>query len=151
MFKYVINRNDCGNDKKGVSVIFPDLFFRAPAMFQLFFLAVLAIIVFTVIMSVIRFTQNATAPVLQVWARVVGKRTQVSGHTNVTMHGHAGGMHPHPVHQGSTHTSYYITFETDDGQRLELTAGGRQYGLLAEGDTGILTYQGEWYKDFVRD
>lgn len=55
------------------------------------------------------------------------------------------------MHHNTTSTRYYVTFEMDDRQRIELTSNGRQYGLLAEGVTGLLTFQGEWFKDFKRD
>jgi hypothetical protein len=128
--------------------VFFDVLNSAPGSFQIFFVIILAVIVFGIIMSVVNYSKNASAPVLQVWAKVVGKRTQVTGHTHMHGHGHAGG---HNIHHNSTSTRYYVTFEMEDRQRMELTANGRQYGLLAEGDTGLLTYQGEWFKDFVRD
>lgn len=45
---------------------------------------------------------------------------------------------------------YYITFETQDCQRLELAVASDTFQRLAEGDTGILTYQGSQYIDFIQ-
>ncbi len=39
---------------------------------------------------------------------------------------------------GTTSTWYYASFQLPDGQRLELSLDGREYGQLAEGDSGIL-------------
>ncbi len=46
--------------------------------------------------------------------------------------------------------TYYITFEFDDGNRVELRMSSKEYGLLAERDKGILTYQGFRFIDFIR-
>ena len=51
---------------------------------------------------------------------------------------------------GSVSTSYYATYQLDSGERLEFSVGGREYGMLAEGDQGTLTYQGTRYKGFER-
>ncbi|MFJ7649561.1 DUF2500 domain-containing protein [Lysinibacillus sp. NPDC097279] len=50
----------------------------------------------------------------------------------------------------SAHTSYYVTFEVQSGDRLELKLDGRSYGQLAEHDFGILTFQGTRFKTFER-
>jgi len=47
-------------------------------------------------------------------------------------------------------TAYYATFELVPGNRLELSLSGKQYGMLVEGDTGTLTYQGRRYHGFLR-
>jgi hypothetical protein len=47
-------------------------------------------------------------------------------------------------------TAYFATFELESGERLEFVLSGRAYGLLAEGDSGTLTYQGTRYHGFER-
>ena len=47
-------------------------------------------------------------------------------------------------------TSYYATFQVESGDRMELLLNGREYGLLAEGDRGWLTFQGTRYLGFER-
>ena len=47
-------------------------------------------------------------------------------------------------------TSYYDTFEVESGSRMELAVSGEEYGMLAEGDRGRLTFQGTRYKGFER-
>ncbi len=71
--------------------------------------------------------QAKDAPEKTEQARVVAKRTYVWGQ-------HA-------------HTVYYATFELNDRSRTELTMEGSDYGMLAEGDEGTLTFRG---KSFVR-
>lgn len=77
---------------------------------------------------------NESEPVLTFPATVIGKRDSVSGHRDT-----------------ATRTSYYVTFERLDLQRLELEVKGEEFGMLAVGDTGRLTHQGAWYQGFVRD
>lgn len=50
----------------------------------------------------------------------------------------------------STSTTYYATFQFDSGDRLELHIPGREYGMMAEGDVGDLTFQGTRYLGFDR-
>jgi hypothetical protein len=51
----------------------------------------------------------------------------------------------------STSTSYYVTFEFESGDRLELHVPHSEFGYLIEGDMGRLTFQGTRYKGFQRD
>ena len=55
-------------------------------------------------------------------------------------------------HDNHTHysTTYYVTFEFESTDRLELQVTGTEYGLLYEGDQGILTFQGTIYLGFDR-
>lgn len=112
----------------------------APPLFSLFFLIIFGLVIYRFIQAGVRYVQNATSPVLQAKAKVIAKRFNVSRHAH---------HHDNHVHH-STSTSYYASFELEDGERIELLMNGRQYGLLVEGDQGLLTYQGEWYKGFDR-
>jgi Protein of unknown function (DUF2500) len=76
---------------------------------------------------------NKKQPILNRDAKVVSKRQHVSGGGNT-----------------STSTHYYVTFEFTDSSREEFALNSREYGLIAEGDKGILHSQGTWYKDFRR-
>lgn len=115
--------------------------FDAPPFFSLMFLLIFGLVIYNLIRAGVNYVQNATSPILTVKAKVLSKRYQVDRHT------HHHGNH---VHHGSS-TSYYATFELENGERMELVMNGRQYGLLLEGDKGLLTYQGEWYKAFDRE
>jgi len=79
---------------------------------------------------------NAKAPVLQSVATVVDKREEVRG-TN-------------SQYGGSTLTTYYVTFQLPDSQRLELVVDGPASGQLVVGDTGQLAWQGTWFRGFQR-
>lgn len=48
------------------------------------------------------------------------------------------------------YTRYYVTFEFESGDQLELKVDGSEYGLLAEGDNGMLSFQDTRYLGFVR-
>ncbi len=79
-------------------------------------------------------------------AVVAAKRAEVH-----TFHqpnaGDATGMHGYTT---TTNTTYYICFQFETGDRLELRVSGREYGMIAEGDRGKLTFQGSRYLDFER-
>ncbi|WP_019120030.1 DUF2500 domain-containing protein [Brevibacillus massiliensis] len=125
----------------GMGPGFGDAFFSGkPPFFLLFFLAVAGFILFGILRTVRYYVKNATSPMLTTRARVIAKRIEVTGHTS---------MHNNEAHRHSR-TYYYVTFETPSGERMELVTSGREYGLLVEGDEGVLTYQGEWYKSFQR-
>lgn len=47
-------------------------------------------------------------------------------------------------------THYYVTFEVESGDRMELGMDGPAFGMLAEGDRGKLTFQGTRYLGFQR-
>ena len=80
-------------------------------------------------------------------AVIVAKRTDVSHHR----HANAGDMSgAHGFHTTSS-TTYYVTFEVESGDRMELTVSGSDYGMLVEGDIGKLSFQGTRYLGFERN
>ena len=111
-------------------------------MFSLTFLLVFGLILFTVIRSISQWNKNNHSPRLTVPATVVAKRTNVSHHH----HNHGTDHMGHT----SASTSYYVTFQVESGDRMELTMAGHQFGLLVEGDRGMLTFQGTRYLSFER-
>lgn len=86
--------------------------------------------------------RNNKAPRLTAAAVVVAKRQNTSVH-----HHHSGGARGMHI---TTSTAYYVTFQLQNGERLELRLSGSEYGLLAEGDSGELTFQGTRYLGFDR-
>ena len=46
---------------------------------------------------------------------------------------------------------YYVTFQVESGDRMEFEVSGTEYGMLAEGDSGELTFQGTRYLNFRRE
>lgn len=117
----------------------PDGFGAFPILFGIVATLVIGIIAFTVIKGIAQWSYNNGQPVQSLAARVVTKRAQTSG----------GGMAGQNT-MNSVSTWYYVTFEMEGGQRQEFGVPGRQYGLLAEGDQGTLTFQGTRYKGFAR-
>jgi len=105
-------------------------------IFVIGFFLVLGLIIFTAIKGAAEWNRNNRSPVLTVDARVVAKRTDVSHHHNDDMY--------------HTHTTYYVTFEFESGDRLELRIPDGEFGYLTEGDYGKLTFQGTRFKGFKR-
>ncbi|MBO4915842.1 MAG: DUF2500 domain-containing protein [Oscillospiraceae bacterium] len=112
----------------------------------LVFALVFGIIIFTVIRKIGEQHRNNNSPRLVVEAEVVTKREDVS-HTSMPVAGDATGAHGF---LSSSDTSYYVTFEVKGGDRLEFCVKGSEYGQLAEGDRGELTFQGTQYIGFDR-
>lgn len=114
-------------------------------MFSIMFTTVFVIVIGTFIVTAIRgigqWSKNNNSPRLTVPATVVTKRTNVTRHH----HGGANGHHHH-----HTSTTYYVTFQVESGDRMELHVSGAEYGMLAEGDNGSLTFQGTRYHGFER-
>lgn len=114
-------------------------------MFSIMFTTVFVIVIGTFIVTAIRgisqWSKNNNSPRLTVPATVVTKRTNVTRHH----HGGANGHHHH-----HTSTTYYVTFQVESGDRMELHVSGAEYGMLAEGDNGSLTFQGTRYLGFER-
>lgn len=108
-------------------------------MFTLVFTLVIGTFVVIAVKGISQWNKNNHSPKLTVPATVVSKRTNVSRHSG------AGDLHHH-----HTSTSYYVTFQVESGDRMELHLSGSEYGLLVEGDHGKLTFQGTRYLGFER-
>ena len=46
---------------------------------------------------------------------------------------------------------YYVTFQVESNDRMEFEVSGTEYGMLAGGDSGELTFQGTQYLNFRRE
>ena len=62
---------------------------------------------------------------------------------------HAGDEHS--MGHTSSRTDYYTTFQVESGDRMEFEVSDMEYGMLAEGDSGELTFQGTRYLNFRRE
>ena len=55
---------------------------------------------------------------------------------------------------GATHqhvrTSYYVTFELENKERIEMHVNSKMYGSITEGDVGMLKFQGTRFHHFER-
>jgi hypothetical protein len=111
-----------------------DMFSIMNMLFPLFFIIILGIIFFTIFKNIKQWNYNNKQPKLNVDALVASKRTQVRG----------GGNNSHAS------TMYFVTFQVESGDRMELVVNGSEYGMLAEGDFGELIFQGTRYLGFTR-
>ena len=100
-------------------------------LFVLIFGVVIFMFIFIMKMGIKQIKQDNNSPVLSVDAKVIAKRSRVSGNSMI-------------------HQSYYVTFEEESGKRMELCVEGSIFGLLVEGDFGKLTFQGSRFLNFER-
>lgn len=124
-----------------------DLMFSVfPLMFCLVFILIITMFIVTAVRGISQWNKNNNSPRLTVDAVVVAKRTDISHHRHANA-GDATGAHGYHT---STSTRYYVTFQVDSGDRMELGMNGNEFGLLLEGDKGKLTFQGTRYLGFER-
>ena len=107
-------------------------------MFSIVFILIIAVFVIVLVKGIGQWNRNNHSPRLTVPACVITKRTNISHH-----HTGNAGMH--------RSTSYYVTFQVESGDRLELAVTGVEYGMLADGDRGMLSFQGTRYLSFDRE
>lgn len=113
------------------------MFSLVPIFIIVIFVAVVGMFVVTAVRGVRTWSKNNASPRLTVSAQVVTKRTSVTHHHSQNDMGHSS-------------TWYYATFQVESGDRMEFAVSGPEYGLLAEGDRGNLTFQGTRYLSFER-
>ena len=118
------------------------LFTVGPIFIGIIFVIIFIGIIVSLFSGLRQWKKNEDSPRLSVPAIVKIKRT------NVTRHSHH--HHDHNSHSHSSSTTYFITFEFESGDRSEFHVSGKEYGMLAEGDIGTLTFQGTRYIDFTR-
>lgn len=111
------------------------------AMFTIVFLLIIGTFIFTAVKGIGQWNKNNNSPKLTVPVTVVSKRTDVTHH-------HHGGTNTH--HHHHTSTTYYVTFQVESGDRMEFYVDGYEYGMLVEGDKGMLSFQGTRYLGFER-
>ncbi|MGG1398995.1 DUF2500 domain-containing protein [Bacillus salipaludis] len=109
------------------------IFQFGPIFIGVIFVIVISTILFTIVTGITQWNKNNHSPKLNVNARVVAKRTAVRG----------GG-------ETRAHSDYFVTFEVESGDRMELEVKDDDFGMLVEGDQGELTFQGTRYLGFIR-
>ena len=107
------------------------------------FMVVIGLFIAIAIKGISQWDKNNHSPRLTVPATIVAKRTNVSHHHH---HNHHGTGMNHTTHS----TTYYVTFQFESGDRMELHVAGHEFGMLIEGDRGMLTFQGTRYLGFQR-
>lgn len=110
------------------------------------FLVIFSIIIVILVKNLKQWHTNNQSPRLTVDAAVVTKRQDVS-HSHSANAGDITGAHGYTT---SSFTSYYATFQVESGDRMELEIPSNQYGMLAEGDRGRLSFQGTRFLNFER-
>ena len=111
------------------------IFSAVPFFIFIVFSIVIMIFITSLVKGVGQYVRNNNTPEVSIPARLVAKRTHTwGGHGNM-----------------SAHTSYYATFETETGDRLELPVGSLFSGMHVEGDAGILIHRGTRFIDFERE
>lgn len=113
--------------------------YEMPIFMKIFFVVFMIVFVTIIVKNISQWMKNNNSPRLTVGAVIVTKRTNVHHHMN-----NNAGM------SNTTNTTYYVTFQVDSGDRMELRVNGSEYGMLAEGDRGQLTFQGTRYLGFER-
>ena len=108
-------------------------------IFPIFFVVFFGVFIFIIFKNIKEWSYNNKQPIIPVSSTVMSKRTNVSNH------------HHGETHASSSSTTYYVTFEFDNGERVELRVSGSEYGLMAEGDKGILSFQGTRFISFERE
>lgn len=106
-----------------------------PILFLIVFLSVIGIFVGTFVSSFKQRRKDDRSPRLTVEAAIVAKRQDFRKHSGDSM------LH---------YTNYYVTFQVESGDRMELEVDGRDFGMLVEGDKGKLTFQGSRFLNFER-
>jgi hypothetical protein len=111
------------------------IFDFGPMFMGVIFVLVIGTFIFVIFKGIGQWSHNNNQPQLTVPADVKTKRSNVSGGANDT----------------SAHTSYFVTFEVESGDRMELQVKPQDYGQLVEGDKGNLSFQGTRYLGFERE
>lgn len=115
-------------------------------IFPIMFVVVFMFIAFAFVQLISTWNKNNHSPRLTVPAVVVAKREKITHQ----QHAHAGDMGGAHVFHTTTNTTYYVTFQVESGDRMEFHVLGTEYGMLAEGDSGRLSFQGTRYLSFER-
>ena len=97
---------------------------------EIIILSVIGLVVVVVIIA-IKLQQEENTPVREHIGTVVAKRQDVFGGR------YAGSF-------------YFVTFEFADKTRRELALSGKSYGLLVEGDHGVVETKGTTFRGFRR-
>lgn len=112
-------------------------YFISMMMGPIISILIVVIIIIIIVKGIKQSSYNKSQPKLTVNAKAVSKRTKVTG-----------GMNNSNINRG--HTYYYVTFQFESNDRLELKMNGSEFGMIVEGDNGKLTFQGNKFYGFER-
>ncbi|MEA5051648.1 MAG: DUF2500 domain-containing protein [Oscillospiraceae bacterium] len=122
------------------SIFHFDSFNLFSLLVRIVFALILSVILVMIVRHLIEWKRNNDSPVETAGAKLVAKRS------SMTLNTHINGDMP----MTNSSTTYYATFELDGGERREFRLRGRDYGLLVEGDEGLLRWQGTRWLSFDR-
>lgn len=109
------------------------------------FLAVILLLV-TVIKDVKEWRGNKKAPHYVVGASLISKRKNETKNRHTQVGDVSGARGDHM----KISTSYYITFQVTGGDCIEFKVHEKEYGMVREGEYGVLSFQGTKYLGFHR-
>lgn len=112
----------------------------------LIFAIVLVLLIIAIVKAVSQNVKNNNSPILTVDAVLVTKHISVSYHNHCNA-GDISGAHGCHV---TTFNNYYVTFQVESGDRMIFSVDANEYGMIAEGDIGRLTFQGTRFLNFQR-
>ena len=124
------------------------MFTLVPIFIGVIFVIMLVSIISGLSRNAKRERKNDQSPRVTADVKVVSKRMEVGGNRSNRRMG-ADGMMENGY--SYSYSDYFVTFEFNSGDRLELPVDGSDYGLLVEGDQGKLTFQGTRYLSFERE
>lgn len=124
--------------------LYPSLGFGL--LFRIFPVLFIALFLFILIKAISQQKKNDNSPRLTVYCVIVDKRTETMQHST-PVGGDISGAHGFHT---MTDTAYYVIFQVESGDRIELSVSGSEYRQLVEGDQGKLTFQGTRYLGFER-
>ncbi|WP_279068066.1 MULTISPECIES: DUF2500 domain-containing protein [Catenibacterium] len=107
-------------------------------MFTIVPVLVIGMFIYVIVSGIGSWHKNNNSPRLSVPVKIVTKRAD-------TMYTH------HEDMMSSSHTTYYVTFEVESGDRIEPVVPSSEYGFMVEGDQRKLTFQGTRYISFDRN
>lgn len=120
----------------------PDLswmFDFSGTVMPIFLIVMVGILAVSAGRGLLQWSRNNSSPMLTIPARIVSKRSEIRQQQAQEENG-----------SSRTSTTYYLTYELNGGSRIEFKVDGHEYGMSAEGDKGMLTYQGTRYHGFER-
>lgn len=117
--------------------MFDFVFAIFPVLFTIGFLFIAGMFIYAIWSSISQNRRNNQSPVLTVPVVISGKRMELSPSADHT-------------EMGNSRSVYYVTFQFESGDRQEFSVPSSEYGMLAEGDCGKLTFQGTRYLRFDR-
>lgn len=107
------------------------------------FISVLVIaIIFRIITGYASPSFDKDTPRIKARVKIASKRTDPENPIPIDSVSHSKNE--------SEYTKYYVCFEFESGDRLELLVDKKIYKIMANNDIGILYFRGDKYLDFER-